>query len=285
MNKQSFSEFAATAPAIILITEPSETASDFMPTIEAPSNYKDLTKIDAYIDERVSKFLSKAALDALTGRILGLTLYSRVGSQAATMHRLVDTSRLPLHEGVQYEFSDAESGNSQTFFACEEDLLKDVAAFLPACGGLIGHNLHGFILPFLVRRMLRFRIEIPERFLPRPRYFDQSTAFDTAKAWAMGKKDDEFTSMKHLLLHLAIDPGKEMPLAFTESETFPARYAVNPDASLADVGMAATIVHEAAEVLWGAFGSKSTKSVLTINELRAAMPSPYPPIEGGNVLD
>lgn len=257
MNKQSFDEFSLTAPAIILITEPSETAPDFMPEIEAPSNYKDLAKIDAYIAGRVQKFNDKAALDALTGQVLGLTTFSRSGSCPVAAHRLIDVSKLPIHEGIHYDFGDEESGVTYTYFASEEDLLKDVAAFLPSCSGLIGHNLHGFILPFLVRRMLRYRLRMPESLLPRPRYFDQSTAFDTAKAWAMGKKDDEFTSMKHLLLHLRMEAGAEMPLAFTESETFPARYAADPDVALADVGMAAAIVFETAEVLWGAFGSSS----------------------------
>jgi len=55
---------------IDLETGPRPDATDFLPPVEAPINFKDPEKIRAYIEERRAKQFAEAALSAATARIL-----------------------------------------------------------------------------------------------------------------------------------------------------------------------------------------------------------------------
>jgi len=58
-------------PLIVDIeTGPRSDAVAFLPTPEAPANYKDAAKIAAYVEERRAKLLEDAALSAETAQIL-----------------------------------------------------------------------------------------------------------------------------------------------------------------------------------------------------------------------
>lgn len=293
MTKKPFHEYQQSAPVIILVTAPNKDAVAFMPDFEAPSNFSDPIKIRRHVDEKAKKFLTKAALSALTGQVAGLITYMCTGDKELIRHWLngaVLGVRAGKHEGTVVETHDGDRLIEVEHFGDERALLDKFGLYLPLAEGLIGHNLHGFILPFLIRRMLKHRIAIEDRYLPRPRYFNRDTCFDTMQAWGMGSKDQEFTSMKHLVQHLELDdlrttPGGTMPLAFTESETFVERYAKDSVEALDDLARAAEITHLVASVLWGAFTTRfDFNRLLTINEARAEMDPPYPPLEGGDVL-
>lgn len=51
---------------------PNEQLAKVMPTFTAPSNYKDLSKIETYIADAARAWMDRAALSALTGRVLAI---------------------------------------------------------------------------------------------------------------------------------------------------------------------------------------------------------------------
>jgi hypothetical protein len=107
--------------------------------------------------------IDKAALDALTGRVVAV--------------------------GYLY----TEEGETEVFDVTlpkmtERKLIEMFWASVQSCGeatAVIGHNLHGFDLPFLIRRSFILGIPIPAGTLENGRYF-ASNFVDTMRVWACG---------------------------------------------------------------------------------------------------
>lgn len=105
----------------------------------------------------------KAALDPLTGRVLAIGyIFSK-------------------DDDLSVEFSDGTPDG-------ERDLLLnfwDFAATATDSNRMVGHNIHGFDLPFLYRRSLLLGVRVPAGVLEQGRYW--SAAFvDTMRVWACG---------------------------------------------------------------------------------------------------
>src|SRR5688572_27248958 len=72
---------ATTSPSCIVFDietgpAPADELERHLPEIEAPANYKDTAKIEAYKQEQREKFLHRAPLSALTGRVLAIGLWA-----------------------------------------------------------------------------------------------------------------------------------------------------------------------------------------------------------------
>lgn len=108
------------------------------------------------------KVKSKAALSPLTGEVLAVGYLS------------TDNNRKILD------------------FGKEGDLLDHFWKQYEACRTqgrqLVGHNIYGFDIPFLIRRSWIASIDVPSYVIERGRYIDATTLVDTMQIWGCGQK-------------------------------------------------------------------------------------------------
>lgn len=132
-----------------------------MPEFFPPSNYKDPEKIAANLAEQRKRWLSEAALSAVTGQIL-----------------CIGTLR-----GDDFTLWRRDN---------ESDLLIDFLGFLTAeiqvGGTMVGFCVKSFDLPYLVRRAWRHGLKVPFALWNGPRYFSDQIV-DLADKWACGGRD------------------------------------------------------------------------------------------------
>jgi predicted PolB exonuclease-like 3'-5' exonuclease len=118
-------------------TGPAENATDFEPQFEAPKNIKDPAKIEAALAEKRADWLDRLALSAVTGQVLAVGMVIGDG-----------------------EITTLASDDERTLLL---QLWMDLHN-LPSQGDhrLVGWNLTGFDLPFLLRRSWVHNIPVPE---------------------------------------------------------------------------------------------------------------------------
>lgn len=179
----------AAKPAIIFDTEtgplPADELAKAIPPFDPASvklgNTKDPDKIAAKIAESKAEYetesVSKAALDALTGRVLAVG-YFHAREQEFDLH---------IHDGTA-------NGERKL-------LVAFWAAVSFATGGsatLVGHNIHGFDLPFLIQRSRLLGVSMPPlgELLFRNRYWAECFV-DTMQNWNCGKYN-AYTSLDRL---------------------------------------------------------------------------------------
>lgn len=153
-------------------TEPRPLADiiHLMPKFEAASNIKDPAKIAAAIEEKKAAWLEKLALSPLTGRICAIG-YCRNFTPEIHVALDDDTEHAMLIE-----------------FWSEFDAAGELSQF-------IGHNLHGFDLPFIVRRSWAHGITVPITLCFSGRGYANDRRFvDTMKAFTCGT-DDRFVTL------------------------------------------------------------------------------------------
>lgn len=153
---------------------PQERLLSVMPEFEAPANYKDEAKIAAYRENQKQAFFERAALSAVTGRIICIGY---------------------LDENDEYTTVEGPS---------EELLIKAfiprLADILGRCGVLVGFNTHGFDIPFFVRRCWHYGITPPREFLAN-KYTRANYSLDLAELWGLGEYK-EYISLNSLAAHL-----------------------------------------------------------------------------------
>lgn len=110
-----------------------------------------------------NEFVSKAALSALTGRLLAIGYHS------------TDSGKTLL------DIDDNESAMLGRFWgrykACREQGRK-----------LVGHNISGFDVPFIVRRCWLLGFDAPSTVLDKGRWLDP-VFIDTMQVWGCGQRD------------------------------------------------------------------------------------------------
>jgi len=127
-----------------------------MPVFEAPTNYKDESKIKAAIDSKKKSWLEDAALDPLTGRVLCIGLLQ---SDKFTILDHPDESQLL----VEFWLRVVMPGRR-----------------------LIGFNIFLFDLPFLIRRSWKHGIQ-PSVQVRKGRYWNEDMV-DLRDVWQMGDR-------------------------------------------------------------------------------------------------
>jgi len=137
---------------------PLEKLGHLTPEFTAPANYKDPEKIAANIAAQRDAWLDKAALSAITGRVLCVGALKPDGT-------------------TEHLFSDDESKLLESVWLM---LLDDVIA-----SHWIGHNIFAFDLPFLVRRSRILNVFVPLHAIRPGRYWSDRF-IDTMQEWDLG---------------------------------------------------------------------------------------------------
>jgi hypothetical protein len=111
--------------------------------------------------------IDKAALSPLTGQVVAIGVMI-CGEQ----RKIIDGQNAPTPSAEE------ESRILANFWS-------SIRAVLPAGHRLVGHNIHGFDLPFLVRRSWLHGISVPAGVIENGRYWSPCFV-DTAKEWGLG---------------------------------------------------------------------------------------------------
>lgn len=134
---------------------------DLAPEFKAPANYKDPEKIAAAIDEQKQEWMGKAALSAVTGRVLAVGWYQ-------------DGETTIIGE-------DDEATTLRETWKRIEDAARDRR-------GVIGFNSNRFDIPFLTRRSWALGVEVPSGLYGARGYVNQTVFIDLMDEWACGDR-------------------------------------------------------------------------------------------------
>lgn len=147
-----------------------------MPEFKAAANLKDPAKIAASIAEKRESFVSDAALDATTGRVLAIGHF--IGESYGELHGPDEAALLTGFWNILRSF---QSGN-QAF-------------------ELIGFNSNQFDLPFLFQRSIALNVPIPLG-LRQGRYW-ANHVIDLREVWNFGRKEQK-GSLDHICRSLGL---------------------------------------------------------------------------------
>ncbi len=136
--------------------------------IEAPKNYKDPAKIEAYQQEKVEEVYRAQALDSMKGQVLAIG------------YALDDGPIECLIQGLDEIFSEPD-----LLEAFQERLFAEIKN--PLILDWVGHNLRTFDLAWIWRRALKYRLFPLANLIPRGRY--NKRVVDTLELWAADFKD------------------------------------------------------------------------------------------------
>lgn len=109
-------------------------------------------------------FLERAALSAITGRVLAVGYLATESGKFAVDHGNGDEKKLLSSFWSKYA-------------KCRQDSRK-----------MVGHNVAGFDVPFLLRRSWILEVDVPETVLDRNRYLDPIFV-DTMALWGCGSRE------------------------------------------------------------------------------------------------
>ena len=176
---------------------------EFDPATVKTGNMKDAEKIRAKIEtarekfetdkaavaenietakaEAWQEFKDKAALSPLTGRVLAIGL-------TGDMYKPDECSIKFVRDGVKPV---SEKELIETFLELADAVLSDG-------GSLVGHNIIGFDLPFLLRRGLKFGIKPPKTITTALGNYKPTNLIDTQREWQMGNRMEKFVKLDSL---------------------------------------------------------------------------------------
>lgn len=144
---------------------PEDQLRDSMPQFSAPGNFKDPDKIAANIEEQRTRWIERAALSPMTGRIVA----------------------------IGYATDDSKPTISAD--ADEKTIILDFFACAGAAGGgtghLVGFNIFDFDLPFIVRRAWALGLRPPLCMMPAPRYWPSYLFTDLRAVWGLADRQPE----------------------------------------------------------------------------------------------
>ena len=147
---------------------PSEHLAKVMPEFRAPANYKDQTKIEAYVSESRELWRQNAALSALTGRVLAIGV-SMDGETKVI--GLEDESETINWFWLQWQDARMTRGNEK----------------------FVGFCVKPFDLPFLVQRSWIHGVHVPFDVF-EGRYWN-SAFIDLQERWLCGGRDSRGASL------------------------------------------------------------------------------------------
>jgi len=141
------------------------------PTFTAPSNYKDADKIAANIAEQRMEWFKRAALSPMTGKIvaIGYKIPYKVPTQATILHVANEIELLT-------------------------EFWRDYEEHAKKQGQMIGHNILGFDIPFIIRRSWANKIRVPAT-VQNGRYLNERRFIDTMTAFQCGNRTEKFHSL------------------------------------------------------------------------------------------
>jgi len=137
------------------------------PTFTAPANYKDADKIAANIAEQRMEWFKRAALSPMTGKIVAIGYKVPNGQHV-------------LHVANEIELL--------------EEFWNDYDKHAEKQGKMIGHNILGFDIPFIIRRSWANKIRVPAT-VQNGRYLNERRFIDTMTAFQCGNRTEKFYSL------------------------------------------------------------------------------------------
>jgi 3'-5' exonuclease len=151
----------------------------FDPSEVKLGNLKDEAKIAAKLAEAEANhwqdFVGRAALSALTGRVLAIGYRSEKACVISHVDA-VDGAEMMLVDQFWAQYRRCKSGRRN----------------------MVGHNIAGFDVPFLIRRSWLLGVDIPDGiFDANWRYLDR-TFVDTMQRWQAGNYRDTFVGLDRL---------------------------------------------------------------------------------------
>lgn len=153
-----------TSPIIFDVESgPAPDAIEFLPEVEAPSNYKDPAKIEAYREQKRVEMMEAAALSPVTGQILAIGI---------------------RRDGEFYAYDGDERSILSAFW-------RLIAPKGVITQRVVGFNSNRFDLPFCIRRSWKLGVEVP-RIVMQGRYLN-SQFVDIMETWQAG---DRMASVK-----------------------------------------------------------------------------------------
>jgi DNA polymerase elongation subunit (family B) len=144
-------------------TGPRPTAEiiDLAPDFTAPANYKDDAKIAAAIEEQKTQWLGRAALSAVTGRVLAVGWWQ---------------------EGETTIIGeDDESETLRKVWTLIETAARENRT-------VVGFNSNRFDIPFLTRRSWALGVDVPSGLYGARGYVNQLVFMDLMDEWACGDR-------------------------------------------------------------------------------------------------
>jgi hypothetical protein len=223
-------------------TGPRADAIAFLPTPEAPANYKDPAKIAAYIEERKGALLDQAALSAETAQVLVIGLL-RPGEEPAYIYAEDEADTL-----------------RETWGKLGERRCNEV---------FVTFNGARFDWPMLVRRSYALGVPVPG-WMPRDGRWPKRTHVDLFEWWQAG--DRQTTISLDRLARLVGLPGKT-----DTGARFAAMWAADRPKALAylahDLSLAAAI----AERMLAGYEDRPGEDILTTDTAPPPAPAPTVP--------
>lgn len=178
---------------LIIDTETAPLEGITPPQFEAPATYKKPEAIAEWLERKLESWRDTLALHAETGRVLAVGW---------------------LDDGTD---------SSGTIEGDEAGILRDAWAAISGADIVVGHNLRGFDLPFLIRRSFIRGVTLPPGLF-EGRYL-ASRFRDTMDAWACGVREDRI-SLDNLARALGVGAKTGNGAHFAET------YATDREAAL-----------------------------------------------------
>lgn len=146
---------------------PDDQLDKLTPEFKAPANYRDPEKIAANIAEQRAERKKDAALSAVTGRVVAIGLQLVVPNGTFEVEVIGGEACEHPERAVLEEF-------------WRRWTHPDLAAF-----DWVGFNIHGFDLPFLIRRSWALRVRVPANLRQQGRYWNPKL-IDLRDVWLLG---------------------------------------------------------------------------------------------------
>ena len=222
---------------------------EFDPATVKLGQMKDQAKIDAKISEAREKhkaavanyekeaaeklaeheaaFIERAALNAGTGQVLAIGLLKPPDAGQTQSLKKILVNEQPADD-------DHERQLLNTFWGMSQEIA------LTKGQRFVGHNIHGFDLPFLIRRSWLLQVPVPDGIF-NGRYFHENF-IDTMKLWACGAYNG-FVGLNELASYLGL-PGKN-----GNGADFAGLLKTDRDAAVAYLRQDLILTHKVAERL------------------------------------
>jgi len=185
---------------------PREEIIKHAPAFSAPSNWKDEDKIAAKIREKEDEFIERAALNPACSTVQAIGIYN-------------------VNNGKYHALVDDQLGGEKGLLAAAWEHISSHDAYTES---VLGWNILGFDLPFMIKRSWKNAITIPSTTIEtyKGRSYLNPAFKDMMKYWMVGT-DERFSKLNSVLKFFEIEEKVDLG-----DELFYQTYARDPELAL-----------------------------------------------------